>query len=82
MAVFGEVTPLPPKHVVRDLVRKTLDDIGYTQRDYGTSGQTAHIEVHLSGPVALTSRWASIRVSRPSRTSRPTISTPAPATRA
>jgi len=34
---------------VRDLVRKTLDEIGYTQRSYGTSGKTAHIEVHLSG---------------------------------
>jgi S-adenosylmethionine synthetase len=52
VAVFGEVTPLPPKHVVRDLVRKTLDEIGYTERSYGTSGKTAHIEVHLSGQSA------------------------------
>src|SRR5918995_7151901 len=49
VSVFGEVTPLPPKHVVRDLVRKTLEEIGYTDRDYGTCDQTAHIEVHLSG---------------------------------
>src|SRR5215210_4962891 len=39
VAVFGEVTPLPPKQVVRELVRKTLDEIGYTDRSYGTSGQ-------------------------------------------
>src|SRR4051812_43664681 len=52
VAVFGEVTPLPPKHVVRDLVRKTLDEIGYTDRSYGTSGKTVHIEVHLSGQSA------------------------------
>jgi len=47
--VFGEVTPLPPKHVVRDLVRKTLNEIGYTDRAYGTSGNTVHVEVQLSG---------------------------------
>jgi S-adenosylmethionine synthetase len=52
VSVFGEVTPLPPKHVVRDLVRKTLTDIGYTERAHGTSGQTVHIEVHLSGQSA------------------------------
>ena len=49
VSVFGEVTPLPPKHVVRDLVRQTLREIGYTDREYGTCDQTAHIEVHLSG---------------------------------
>ncbi len=49
VAVFGEVTPLPPKHVVRDLVRKTLNEIGYTDRSFGTSGHTVHVEVHLSG---------------------------------
>ncbi|MGE3908625.1 MAG: methionine adenosyltransferase [Chloroflexota bacterium] len=52
VAVFGEVTPLPPKHVVRDLVRKTLTDIGYTDRSHGTAGHTVHIEVHLSGQSA------------------------------
>ena len=52
VAVFGEVTPLPPKHVVRDLVRKTLNEIGYTERAHGTSGHTVHIEVHLSGQSA------------------------------
>jgi S-adenosylmethionine synthetase len=52
VAVFGEVTPLPPKHVVRDLVRKTLNEIGYTDRSYGTAGHTVHVEVHLSGQSA------------------------------
>jgi S-adenosylmethionine synthetase len=52
VAVFGEVTPLPPKHVVRELVRKTLNEIGYTDRSYGTAGHTVHIEVHLSGQSA------------------------------
>ena len=52
VSVFGEVTPLPPKHVVRDLVRKTLNEIGYTERSHGTSGHTVHIEVHLSGQSA------------------------------
>ncbi|MCC7367836.1 MAG: methionine adenosyltransferase [Chloroflexi bacterium] len=52
VSVFGEVTPLPPKHVVRDLVRKTLNEIGYTDRSHGTSGHTVHIEVHLSGQSA------------------------------
>jgi S-adenosylmethionine synthetase len=52
VSVFGEVTPLPPKHVVRDLVRKTLNEIGYTDRSYGTAGHTVHVEVHLSGQSA------------------------------
>jgi S-adenosylmethionine synthetase len=52
VSVFGEVTPLPPKHIVRELVRKTLNDIGYTERSHGTSGNTVHIEVHLSGQSA------------------------------
>src|SRR5215210_9140963 len=52
VAVFGEVTPLPPKHVVRDLVRQTIEEIGYTDRSHGTSGKTVHIEVHLSGQSA------------------------------
>jgi len=52
VAVFGEVTPLPPKHVVRDLVRKTLNEIGYTDRAFGTAGHTVHVEVHLSGQSA------------------------------
>ncbi len=49
VAVFGEVTPLPPKHVVRELVRQTLREIGYTDRDFGTSHTAAHIDVQLSG---------------------------------
>ena len=50
--VYGEVTPLPPEDVVRDLVRKVLTDIGYTDRSYGTSAETATIEVRLSGQSA------------------------------
>jgi S-adenosylmethionine synthetase len=50
--VYGEVTPLPPEEVVRDLVRKVLTDIGYTDRAYGTSAETATIEVRLSGQSA------------------------------
>jgi S-adenosylmethionine synthetase len=52
VAVFGEVTPLPPKHVVRDLVRQTLNEIGYTDRSFGTAGHAVHVEVHLSGQSA------------------------------
>ena len=52
VAVFGEVTPLPPKHIVRDLVRKTIEEIGYTERAHGTAHHTVHIEVHLSGQSA------------------------------
>jgi S-adenosylmethionine synthetase len=47
--VYGEVTPLPPDDVVRQLVREVLTDIGYTDRSYGTSAETATIEVRLSG---------------------------------
>ena len=50
--VYGEVTPLPPEDVVRDIVRKVLTDIGYTDRAYGTSAETATIEVRLSGQSA------------------------------
>jgi S-adenosylmethionine synthetase len=50
--IYGEVTPLPPEDVVRDLVRKVLTDIGYTDRSYGTSAETATIEVRLSGQSA------------------------------
>jgi S-adenosylmethionine synthetase len=50
--VYGEVTPLPPEEVVRDIVRKVLTDIGYTDRSYGTSAETATIEVRLSGQSA------------------------------
>jgi S-adenosylmethionine synthetase len=52
VAVFGEVTPLPPKHVVRDLVRGVLRGIGYTQREFGTSDSAVHIDVQLSGQSA------------------------------
>jgi S-adenosylmethionine synthetase len=50
--VYGEVTPLPPEDVVKDLVRKVLADIGYTDRAFGTSAETAQIEVRLSGQSA------------------------------
>ncbi|HYU20898.1 MAG TPA: methionine adenosyltransferase [Chloroflexota bacterium] len=52
VSVFGEVTPLPPVEVVRQLVRTTLREIGYTKREYGTSDSSAHIDVHLSGQSA------------------------------
>ena len=52
VSVFGEVTPLPPHEVVQELVRQTLREIGYTDRELGTSDQTAHIDVHLSGQSA------------------------------
>jgi S-adenosylmethionine synthetase len=50
--IYGEVTPLPPEDVVKDLVRKVLTDVGYTDRSYGTSAETATIEVRLSGQSA------------------------------
>jgi len=45
--VYGEATPLPPVRVVEDLVRKTLTAIGYTDRAFGTSAESANIEVRL-----------------------------------
>ena len=50
--IYGEVTPLPPPDVVDQLVRRTLTDIGYTDRAYGTSGETATVEVRLIGQSA------------------------------
>jgi S-adenosylmethionine synthetase len=50
--VYGEVTPLPPVDVVESLVRDTLRDIGYTDRSYGTSCDTAEVEVRLTGQSA------------------------------
>jgi S-adenosylmethionine synthetase len=47
--VYGEVTPLPPPEVVDQLVRKTLTEIGYTDRAFGTSAETAKIQYALSG---------------------------------
>ncbi|MFN8521851.1 MAG: methionine adenosyltransferase [Chloroflexota bacterium] len=52
VSVFGEVTPLPPKYIVRELVRKTLRDIGYTDREFGTCDTAVHIDVQLSGQSA------------------------------
>ncbi len=48
-AVYGEVTPLPPREVVERLVRETLRDIGYTNRSYGTSADSVEIQIMLSG---------------------------------
>ena len=45
--VYGEATPLPPVRVVEDLVRQTLTAIGYTDRAFGTSAESATIEVRL-----------------------------------
>jgi S-adenosylmethionine synthetase len=50
--VYGEVTPLPPPDVVDALVRRTLNEIGYTDRSYGTSGESARVEVRLAGQSA------------------------------
>ena len=45
--IYGEVTPLPPAGVVEALVRKVLTDVGYTDRAFGTSAETAKVEVRL-----------------------------------
>src|SRR5215216_3245763 len=50
--IYGEVTPLPPEDVVKQLVRSVLTDIGYTDRALGTSAETASIDVRLSGQSA------------------------------
>jgi S-adenosylmethionine synthetase len=50
--VFGEVTPLPPDDVVRDLVRKTLHEIGYVRREQGCAADTAEVSVYLTGQSA------------------------------
>jgi S-adenosylmethionine synthetase len=47
--VYGEVTPLPPKDVVEQIVRRTVAEIGYTDRSYGTSAESATVEVRLIG---------------------------------
>jgi S-adenosylmethionine synthetase len=49
VAVFGEVTPLPPQEEVVKIVRDTLRRIGYTDRDFGTNCDTAEVNVVLSG---------------------------------
>jgi len=50
--VYGEVTPLPPPDVVDKLVRQVLTEIGYTDRSFGTSAETARVEIRLSGQSA------------------------------
>jgi S-adenosylmethionine synthetase len=51
VAVYGEVTPLPPPETVRDLVRGVLRRIGYTQRDFG-AWDGCDIDIHLTGQSA------------------------------
>jgi S-adenosylmethionine synthetase len=50
--IYGEVTPLPPEDEVKKIVRQVLTEIGYTDRSYGTSAETALIEVRLIGQSA------------------------------
>ena len=50
--IYGEVTPLPPPEVVDRLVRQTLTEIGYTDRAFGTSAESATVQVHLVGQSA------------------------------
>ncbi|MCC7105717.1 MAG: methionine adenosyltransferase [Chloroflexi bacterium] len=49
VAVYGEVTPLPPREEVIALVRQVLTRIGYTDRAFGTSGDSVDVHVLLSG---------------------------------
>jgi S-adenosylmethionine synthetase len=49
VAVFGEVTPLPPQEEVVKIVRDTLRQIGYTDREFGTNCDSAEVTVILSG---------------------------------
>ena len=51
VAVYGEVTPLPPVSVVKDLVRGVLRRIGYTNSSLGASDE-CEIEVRLTGQSA------------------------------
>ena len=67
----------------RDLVRKTLNEIGYTDRAFGTSAETVPDRVRPQRPVAPTSPSASTSRWRRKEGRRPTTTwTPAPATRA
>ena len=50
--IYGEVTPLPPPEIVDGLVRRTLSEIGYTDRAFGTSSETANVEIRLVGQSA------------------------------
>ena len=49
--VFGEVTPLPPKHVVRDLVRGRSTRSA-TPTENTVRRANSHVEVQLSGQSA------------------------------
>ncbi len=56
VAVYGEVTPVPPVAEVERLVRTKLRNIGYTRREYGTSADSVEVHVLLSrqsGDIAL-----------------------------
>ncbi len=50
--IYGEVTPLPPPEIVDQIVRRVLMEIGYTDRAYGTSAESAKIEMRLNGQSA------------------------------
>jgi S-adenosylmethionine synthetase len=49
VAVYGEVTPLPPREKVEQIVRDTLRAIGYTDRAFGASADAAEVQILLSG---------------------------------
>jgi len=51
VAIYGEVTPRPSDDQVRDIVRRVLRKIGYTQSEYGAWDQ-CRIDVLLSGQSA------------------------------
>jgi S-adenosylmethionine synthetase len=51
VAVFGEVTPRPPDEVVREIVRSTLRQIGYTDRELGAT-DACDVDVRISGQSA------------------------------
>src|SRR5688572_23552197 len=47
--LYGEVSPMPPPDVLEQLVRRVLNDVGYTDRSYGTCDETATVEIRLVG---------------------------------
>ncbi|HEV2123097.1 MAG TPA: methionine adenosyltransferase [Chloroflexota bacterium] len=51
VAVYGEVSPLPPTDTVKELVRGVLRRIGYISSELGASDQ-CDIDVHLTGQSA------------------------------
>jgi len=63
--IYGEVTPLPPEDVVRDIVRKVLTDIGYTDRAYAvdTGGNIYRIDLETPSSSAVSARCVCRRTS-------------------